>query len=156
MKCLRIWIDARFASSEALEQGDWHSRQSAVKARMNEKKLHVLLAEAHADETATALRSLYAKVQDGLELTNVSSISTLIATLEIVNPEVIFLDLSLAQPDPLDGIRRVHRSAPSVPLIVLADSSDKDCAVRSLTQGPLDYLIKRFIYSRSLERPLRT
>jgi diguanylate cyclase (GGDEF)-like protein len=122
---------------------------------MNEKKLHVLLAEADADETATALRALYAKVQDGLELTNVSSVSTLIATLEIVNPEVIFLDLSLAQPDPLDGIRRVHRSAPSVPLIVVADSSDKDCAVRSLSQGALDYLIKGFIDSRTLERTLR-
>lgn len=82
---------------------------------MNEKKLHVLLAEAHSDETASALRALYPEGQDGLELTNVSSVSTLIATLEIVNPEVIFLDLSLAQPDPLDGVRRVHRSAPAVP-----------------------------------------
>jgi diguanylate cyclase (GGDEF)-like protein len=85
-------------------------------------------------------------------LTNVSSVSTLIATLEIVNPEVIFLDLSLVQPDPLDGVRRVHRSAP---LIVLADSSDKNSAVRSLSQGALDYLLKGSIDSRTLERTLR-
>src|SRR6266436_3588252 len=119
---------------------------------MNEKKLHVLVAEAHADETATALRSLYAKVQDGLELTNVSSVSTLIATLEIINPEVIFLDLSLAQPDPLDAARRVHRSAPAVPLIVLADDRDKDSAVRSLSQGTQDYLLKGCVDPRTLER----
>jgi len=106
---------------------------------MNEKKLHVLLAEAYPDETASALRALYPEGRDGLELTNVSSVSTLIATFEIVNPEVIFLDLSLVQPDPLDGVRRVHRSAP---LIVLADSSDKNSAVRSLSQGALDYLLK--------------
>jgi hypothetical protein len=64
---------------------------------MNGKKLHVLLAEAHPDETACLLRALYPDGQGGLELTNVSSVSTLIATLEIVNPEVIFLDLALAQ-----------------------------------------------------------
>jgi DNA-binding NarL/FixJ family response regulator len=122
---------------------------------MNEKKLHVLLAEAYPDETASALRALYPEGRDGLELTNVSSVSTLIATLEIVNPEVIFLDLSLVQPDPLDGVRRVHRSAPAVPLIVLADSSDKNSAVRSLSQGALDYLLKGSIDSRTLERTLR-
>jgi PleD family two-component response regulator len=122
---------------------------------MNQKRLRVLLAEAHPDEAASALRVLYPEGQEGLELTNVSSVSTLIATLEIVNPEVIFLDLSLAQPDPLDAVRRVHRSAPAVPLIVLADSSDKNCAVRSLNQGALDYLLKGFIDSRTLERTLR-
>jgi DNA-binding NarL/FixJ family response regulator len=123
---------------------------------MNEKKLHVLLAEVHPDETTSALRALYPAGQDGLELTNVSSVSTLIATLEIAKPEVIFLDLSIAQPDPLDAVRRVHRSAPAVSLIILADSSDKDCAVRSLGQGALDYLLKGFIDSRTLERTLRT
>jgi diguanylate cyclase (GGDEF)-like protein len=122
---------------------------------MKEKKLHVLLAEAHPDETASALRTLYPEKQDGLELTNVSSVSTLIATLEIVNPEVIFLDLSLAHPDPLDAVRRVHRSAPAVPLIVLGDNGNKDCAVRCLSQGALDYLLKGFINSRALERVLR-
>jgi two-component SAPR family response regulator len=95
---------------------------------MKEKKLHVLLAEAHPDETASALRALYPEKQDGLELTNVSSVSTLIATLEIVNPDVIFLDLSIAQVDPLDGVRRVHRSAPAVPLVVLADTLAVDAA----------------------------
>jgi diguanylate cyclase (GGDEF)-like protein len=122
---------------------------------MNERKLHVLLAEAHPDETASALRALFPDGQGGLELTNVSSVSTLIATLEIVNPEVIFLDLSLAQPDPLDGVRRVHRSAPAAPLIVLGDNSNKDSAVRCLSQGALDYLLKGFIDSRALERALR-
>lgn len=122
---------------------------------MNEKKLRVLLAEGDHGETATALHTLYPAGQDGLELTNVSSVSTLIATLEIVNPEVIFLDLSLGYPDPLEAARRVHRSAPAVPLIVLADRSDMDCAERSLKQGTQNYLLKGFIDPRTLERVLR-
>jgi diguanylate cyclase (GGDEF)-like protein len=122
---------------------------------MNEMKLRILLAEGDPGETASALHALYPEGYDGLKLTNVSSVSTLIATLEIINPEVIFLDLALAHSDPLDAVRRVHRSAPAVPLIVLADASDKDCAARSLSQGALSYLIKGFIDTRSLERVLR-
>jgi diguanylate cyclase (GGDEF)-like protein len=122
---------------------------------MNEKKLRVLLAEGDPGETAAALRALYPEGHNRLEITNVSSVSTLIATLEIVNPEVIFLDLSLGYPDPLEAARRVHRSAPAVPLIVLADPSAKDCAERSLKQGTQNYLLKGFIDSRTLERVLR-
>lgn len=122
---------------------------------MSEKKLRILLAEGNPGEAASALHALYPEGQDGLELTTVSGVSTLIATLEIVNPEVIFLDLALARPDPLDAMRRVHRSAPAVPLIVLADASDKDCAVRSLSQGAQDYLLKGFIDPRTIERILR-
>jgi two-component system, cell cycle response regulator len=129
-------------------------RQSEA-TRMSEKKLRILLAEELPGETASALRELYPDAQDGLELTNVSSVSTLIATLEIVSPEVIFLDLSLALSDPLETVRHVHRSAPAVPLIVLADGTAKDCAVRCLSQGALDYLLKGFIDSRTLERVLR-
>src|SRR5713226_7868100 len=122
---------------------------------MNEKKLRILLAEGDSGETAAALRQLYPEGQDGLELTVVSAVSTLIATLEIANPEVIFLDLSLAHSDPLDAVRRVHRSAPEAPLIVLAGGSDRNCAVRSLSQGALNYLIKGFIDTRALEGVLR-
>src|SRR5712692_12024688 len=122
---------------------------------MNEKKLRILLAEGDPGETAAALRELYSEGQDGLELTNVSAVTTLIATLEIANPEVIFLDLSLAHSDPLEAVRRVHRSAPEVPLIVLADGSDKNCSARSLNQGALNYLIKGFINPRTLEGVLR-
>jgi diguanylate cyclase (GGDEF)-like protein len=122
---------------------------------MSEKKLRILLAEEHPGETAEALSALYPDGQNGLQLTNVSSVSTLIATLEIANPEVIILDLSLAQPDPLDAVRRIHRSAPTAPLIVLADPGDKNCAVRCLGEGALDYLLKGFIDPRTLERALR-
>lgn len=122
---------------------------------MNEKKLRILLAEGYPGETTAALRALYPDAQANLELTNVSSVSTLIATLEVVDPEVLFLDLSLAHPDPLDEVRRVHRAAPSVPLIVLAENGNKDCAAKSLTQGAQDYLLKGFIDPPTLERVLR-
>jgi len=122
---------------------------------MNEKKLRILVAEGNPGEIAPALRSLYPEAQDSLDLTVVSGVSILIATLDIVNPEVIFLDLALTHPAPMDAVRRVQRSAPAVPLIVVAGASDKDCAVNSLSHGAQDYLLKGFIDSRTLERVLR-
>lgn len=122
---------------------------------MPEKKLHILLAEGDPGEIASALHALYPQGKDSLELTAVSGVPTLIATLEIVNPEAIFLDLALAHPNPLDAVRRVHRSAPAVPLIVLTGASDKDCAARCLCQGAQDYLLKGFIDSKTVERVLR-
>ena len=53
-------------------------------------------------------------------------------------------------------MRRVHRSAPGVPLIVLAGQSDKDRVGQCLSQGALDYLLKGFIDTCALERVLRT
>jgi two-component system, cell cycle response regulator len=122
---------------------------------MSEKKLRVLLAEGSPGEADAALRSLYPEEQAYLELTNVSSVSTLIATLDIINPEVILLDLSLASPDPLDSVRRIHRCAPEVPLVVIADTAGKHFAVRSLTQGAFDYLLQGFIDTKTLQRVLR-
>src|SRR5260370_3981598 len=131
------------------------SVHGSEETHMSKKKLRILLAEGDPAETTAALRELYPEIQDSLELTIVSTISTLIGTLEIVNPEVIFIDLSLAHPDALETVRRVHRSAPEVPLIGLADGKDKDCATQCLSQGALDYLLKGFIDSRTLERVLR-
>jgi DNA-binding NtrC family response regulator len=101
------------------------------------------------------LRSLYPEEQDSLELTIVSSVSTLLATLDIINPEVIFLDLTVANPDPLNAVRRVHRSAPAVPLIVLADGNDKDCALKSLSQGALCADRKLYSWQKITNRSAR-
>jgi len=61
-------------------------------------------------QTTAGLRELYREAQDGLELTIVSTIPTLIATLEIVNPEVIFVDIALR------ASRSVGGGAPGAPL----------------------------------------
>jgi diguanylate cyclase (GGDEF)-like protein len=122
---------------------------------MSEKKLRILLTEGDSAETTAALSELYPESQGGLELTIVSTIPTLIAMLEIANPEVIFVDLALAHPDPWEAVRRLHRSAPEVPMIVLADGKDKNYAAQSLSHGALDYLLKGFIDTRTLERVLR-
>jgi diguanylate cyclase (GGDEF)-like protein len=123
---------------------------------MNDRKLRVLLAEGASGEAAQALRALFPETSGGLDLTIVSSLTTLLPTINVVDPEVLLLDLALIRPDSLDSVRRVHRSAPAVPLIVFGDPADKQQAALCLREGAMDYLLKGFMDTRTLDRVVRT
>jgi diguanylate cyclase (GGDEF)-like protein len=122
---------------------------------MKNENLRIVLAEDFSGEAATSLRVLFPADQNRLDLTLVSSVSALIPTIQAVNPEVIFLDLALALPEPLEVVRRVHRAAPNVPLIVFAEAAEKDYAAQSLKEGALDYLLKGSMDPRTMDRVLR-
>jgi len=123
---------------------------------MNGKKFRVLLAETAPGEAAESLRSLYPGPESALELNVVSTLPTLVATIELAAPDTIFFDLALGKPDPLEAVRRVHRAAPGIPLIVFAEVADKSYAARSISEGAIDYLLKGFMDTRTMERVLRT
>ena len=122
---------------------------------MTTRKLRVLLAEGSSGESAAALRALNPERNSRLELTIVSSIATLLPTIKVVDPELILLDLSLSLREPGDAVHLVHRTAPGVPLIVLAEADQKEQAAKSLTQGAMDYLLKGHLDARALDRALR-
>jgi len=122
---------------------------------MSVRRLRVLLAEVGAGETAAALRALYAEADSALELTLVSSVATLLPTIKVVDPEVIFVDLALNSREPQNAVYLVHRVAPGIPLIVVADAAHKAEAAITLTQGAMDYILKDYLDTRTLERVLR-
>src|ERR1700721_2673764 len=99
---------------------------------------------------------LYPGPHSALELSVVPTVSALLLSIELTSPETILLDLSLGKPHPLEAVRRVHRAAPSIPLIVFADIVDKSYAARSVSEGAIDYLLKGFMDTRTMERVLRT
>jgi diguanylate cyclase (GGDEF)-like protein len=121
---------------------------------MPTKKLRILLAEDSAGKSALALKSLYPEAEKKLDLITVSSLSTLLPALPTADPEMLLLDLSLVPSDPLDAVRRVHRAAPEVPLVVLADPADKQFAAQSLHEGAMDYMVKGDMDVNTLDRVL--
>jgi diguanylate cyclase (GGDEF)-like protein len=123
---------------------------------MTPRRLRLLLAEGSSGEAAAALHALYAGNDPGLDLTVVSTVATLLATIKVVQPEVILLDLSLNLREPMDAVHLVHRTAPGVPLVVFADPAEKEQATRSLTEGAIDFVLKGQIHEGALERVLRT
>ena len=122
---------------------------------MSAKKLRVLMAEGKPSGTVQTLREIFPEPENAIELTVVSTIATMLSTIKIADPEVILLDLSLSLREPYDAVRLVHRTAPGVPVIVIADPADKQHAAQSLTEGAIDYLLKGFIDQRNLNRVLR-
>jgi two-component system, cell cycle response regulator len=120
-----------------------------------EKKLRVLVAEDAPGAVAKALNGFLSESESQLELSTVCTIPTLLATIELAAPEAIFLDLALARPDPMSAVRRVHRAAPGIPFIVVADVAEKHLASRSLSEGAIDYLLKGLMDRRTMERVLR-
>ncbi len=123
---------------------------------MTQSRLRLILAEESAGEAAAALHELFTGNDPGLDLTVVSTIATLLPTIKVVDPEVILLDLALSLREPMDAVHLVHRTAPGVPLIVVADPSQKEQAIRSLAEGATDYVLKGHIDAHTLERVLRT
>jgi len=116
----------------------------------------VLIAEGASGKAASALRELFAAEQAGIELTEVSGVSTLMASLKLVSPEVILLDLALGGSDVLGTVRLIHRTKPEVPLIVIGDSTKKEIAAASLREGAMGYLLKDHLDPQTLDRVLRS
>jgi len=122
---------------------------------MSEEKLRILMAAEDSQKLMALLSELFPDAQKSPELTLVSGVSTLMASLAVVNPEVILLDLALANPNPLEAVRVLHRAAPEVPLIVIAGVAEKRYAAQSLGLGALDCMLKEHMDARTFARILR-
>jgi diguanylate cyclase (GGDEF)-like protein len=85
----------------------------------------------------------------------VSSVLTLLPTLKVVAPDILLFDVSLAQPDVLETVRRLHRSAPGVPLIVIAEPAERELAMQCIHEGAMDFLLKGFMDQLKLESVMR-
>lgn len=120
------------------------------------KKLRVLIAEPEPPKVSKLLRSLFPDDESSLQLTLVSTVSILLPTIQLVGPEIVFLDLATAGADSLATVRAVHRAAPNLPLITVATTEEKSIAEQSLREGALDFVLKDVADVRTLDRVLRT
>lgn len=118
-------------------------------------KLRVLVAEGVPRKAASLLREIFSEEQESVQLTEVSGISTLMASLRLASPEVILLDLALCNPDVLGTVRLIHRTKPEAPLIVIGEWAEKEIAAASLREGAMDYLLKNHMDAPTMDRVLR-
>jgi diguanylate cyclase (GGDEF)-like protein len=65
------------------------------------------------------------------------------------------LDLAILGPDAQATIRTVHRAAPNLPLITLANSAEQEAAQESLREGALDFVLRDAADAKTLEKVLR-
>jgi len=62
--------------------------------------------------------------------------------LSSIQPDLIFLDLSLPDSTGLASFSHINQIAPSVPIIVLTGLSDMEMALETMANGAQDYLVK--------------
>jgi diguanylate cyclase (GGDEF)-like protein len=128
---------------------------TALDGAAKPRNIRILLAGDNSGNAAQALRALFCVPEHELELTVVSTVATLLPTLGVVSPEIIVLDLAIAEGAARETVRRVHRAAPGAPLIVLADEARKEDAKQTLNDGAIDFILREFMDSATLSRIFR-
>ena len=105
---------------------------------------------------ATLLRELLAKSPCGTAV--IDHVERLLAGLDSLNQQhydVVLLDLNLPDGRGISNLQRVKEVAPQVPVIILTNVEDENCAVAAVAEGAQDYLIKRTVTSELLYRSIR-
>jgi DNA-binding response OmpR family regulator len=119
-------------------------------------RLRVLLAEKRFTEGGIILRSICAGPGWALEVAYARAKDELGSALEVQNPDVALLDLSLPQPDAPTEVRVLNRKNNNVPLILFAEPADTACAVECLSVGATDFLLEGFMDERTVARVLQS
>jgi DNA-binding NarL/FixJ family response regulator len=72
------------------------------------------------------------------------------AVLREVDPDVMIVDVSLAQGDGMDLVREVHAQRPELPMLVLSMHDETIYAERLLAAGARGYIMKEAAYDQLL------
>lgn len=121
---------------------------------MNNNRTHVLLIEDNpADSDLLTLRLIEA--DSTVDVCCVSRLADGLAAMAKNPPAVVLLDLNLPDSSGEDTLRRVLENAPGMPVVIISGRDDQAVAMNSFLHGVQDYLLKRDITSRNLERVIR-
>src|SRR5580700_10505104 len=122
---------------------------------MKEKALQVLLVEDNAGDVRLLREMFNGEKPDSFELTHLLRMSEAETHLAKGGTDIVLLDMGLPDGHGLDTVRRAHRVAPNIPMIVLTGLDDEALAAEAMKEGAQDYLIKGQIENRALPRALR-
>jgi diguanylate cyclase (GGDEF)-like protein/PAS domain S-box-containing protein len=115
----------------------------------------ILLVEDEPGDASLVRQALRASSDMRFEIDWVTTLAEARQRLQQNPPDVLLLDLSLPDSSGLDTIHAGRQAADMLPLIVLTGHDDTDFALRTLTLGAQDYLIKGRFDSDSLVRAIR-
>jgi DNA-binding response OmpR family regulator len=122
---------------------------------MKNSMLKILLIEDNEAFAKLVRLALDDSEGKGSVLKRADRISTGLKLLEEEPFDVVLLDLGLPDSNGLDGIQRVQDKGLELPIIVLTGLSDDEVAVRAISLGAQDYLLKARIDGDLLYRAIR-
>ena len=122
---------------------------------MSDTKLKVLLVEDNPGDARLIGEMLTEAGDSSFELTVAGRLSAGLELLAAAQPDVLLLDLSLPDSQGLESLARAHTRSPAVPIIVLTGFDDEAAALKALSEGAQDYLVKGRVEADLLARALR-
>ena len=103
------------------------------------------------DDTAIILTRISNTLREEYDVVTVNSGSRALKYLEQEKPDLILLDIQMAQKDGITTLREIRsmRGRSDIPVVMLTGEEDKDMVLESAKLGICDYILKPF-YSEDL------
>ena len=108
------------------------------------------------DDAAIILTRITNTLQNDYEVITVNSGTRALKYLEQEKPDLILLDIQMAQKDGIETLKEIRamKDRADIPVIMLTGMEDKDFVLKSAKLGICDYILKPF-YSDDLTKRIR-
>jgi DNA-binding NtrC family response regulator len=122
---------------------------------MDSTPIHILLVEDNPGDARLLGELLKEDASARCEMTHVDRLAQALGLLPKGGVDVVLLDLTLPDAQGLEGLDRVRRAAPALPVVVLTGHNDQRMALGAVERGAQDYLVKGQVEAKLLVRSLR-
>lgn len=106
------------------------------------------------DDTAIILTRISNILRDDYEVITVNSGVRALKYLEQEKPDLILLDIQMAQKDGIETLQEIRtmKGRADIPVVMLTGVEDKDIVLKSAKLGICDYILKPFSSDDLLDR----
>ncbi|HUP51993.1 MAG TPA: diguanylate cyclase [Longimicrobiales bacterium] len=122
---------------------------------LRKKTFKVLLAADDRREVSLIRRSLRRGRGRLVKVVDVPTVEGALAHLEREDVDLVMLDLGLGVAFGADIVRGVRRTAPTIPIIVIADEADERLAILALQRDAQDYVLRHQLNPATLTQAVR-
>ncbi len=121
---------------------------SQIQGRYSKKRILAV------DDTALTLMRISNTLRDEYDVSTVNSGIRALKYLEEQKPDLILLDIQMAQKDGIETLREIRamKDRADIPVIMLTAVEDKDIVLKSAKLGICDYVLKPFSAETLLDR----
>ena len=108
---------------------------------MQNRNIKVLMVEDDKEDVKLVEEELSDVLDIRFEFTIVESMASAIKVLEDSIQDIVLLDLSLPDSTGFDTFKKVHDKT-KVPIVILSGHKDENLAIKAISNGAHDYLVK--------------
>jgi diguanylate cyclase (GGDEF)-like protein len=122
---------------------------------LRKKALKVLVVADDREEVAKVRWALRRGRGRAVKVSDVPTVDDALAHLEREDVDLVMVDLDLGSAFDADIVRGVRRTAPTIPIIVIADEQHEHLAILALQRDAQDYVLRHQINPATLTQAVR-